>query len=117
MIQAGKKKEGAMNDKKKWLRAIMVIGSLLFLMIAGFTASTLPSLVSAAHAIASPSAAPGSFSALVKKASPSVVNINVEKVVEGREQAPMPFGPDDPFKDFFDRFFGTGCPRISNSGA
>jgi serine protease Do len=102
-----------MCDKKKWLREKMVIGSLLFLLIAGFTAATLPGLVSVttAHAIASPSAALGSFSELVKKASPSVVNINVEKVVKGGGQAPSPFGPEDPHKDFFDRFFGDRMPK------
>ena len=54
---------------------------------------------------------PGSFSELVKQASPSVVNISVEKVVRGRGGAPMPFGPDDPFRDFFDRFFGDRMPK------
>jgi len=46
-----------------------------------------------------------SFAGLAKKASPSVVNISTLKVVKGAErQVPMPFGPNDPFKDFFDRF-------------
>jgi len=55
---------------------------------------------------------PGSFSELVKKASPSVVNINVVKVVKaGGERGPSPFGPDDPFKDFFDRYFGQQMPK------
>jgi serine protease Do len=54
---------------------------------------------------------PGSFSELVKQASPSVVNISVEKVVRGRGGPPTPFGPDDPFRDFFDRFFGDRMPK------
>lgn len=54
---------------------------------------------------------PGSFSELVKKASPSVVNINVEKVVRAGQRTPSPFGPDDPFKDFFDRYFGQQMPK------
>ena len=33
---------------------------------------------------------PGSFSELVKQASPSVVNISVEKVVRGRGGTPSP---------------------------
>ena len=52
-----------------------------------------------------------SFSPLVKKASPSVVNISVVKKIEGREQTPSPFGPNDPFRDFFDRFFGDQMPK------
>ena len=54
---------------------------------------------------------PGSFSELVKQASPSVVNISVEKVVRGRGGAPPPFGSDDPLRDFFERFFGNQMPK------
>ena len=57
------------------------------------------------------SACPDSFSELVKKASPSVVNINTVKVIRGRGQMPLPFGPNDPFKDFFDRFFRDQMPK------
>lgn len=54
---------------------------------------------------------PGSFSELVKQASPSVVNISVEKVVRGRGGVPSPFGSDDPLRDFFERFFGNQMPK------
>jgi S1-C subfamily serine protease len=54
---------------------------------------------------------PGSFSHLVENASPSVVNVNVVKAVKSGGMPSMPFGPDDPFQDFFDRFFG-GQNRI-----
>ena len=53
----------------------------------------------------------GSFSDLVKHVSPSVVNISVEKVVKGRGQGQIPFGPEDPMRDFFDRFFGEQMPK------
>jgi len=57
---------------------------------------------------------PGSFSNLAKNASPSVVNISSVKTIKG-EKAPFqfrgPFGPDDPFKDFFDRFSKGEIPR------
>jgi serine protease Do len=56
-------------------------------------------------------AIPGSFSELAKGASPSVVNISTVKVVKGRERAPLPFGPNDPFREFFDRFFGDQLPK------
>jgi serine protease Do len=46
-----------------------------------------------------------SFAGLAKTASPSVVNISTLKVMKGSErQAPTPFGPNDPFREFFDRF-------------
>jgi serine protease Do len=56
---------------------------------------------------------PASFAELVKKASPSVVNISTVKVIKGgEERGPMtPFGPQDPFRDFFDRFFRDQMPR------
>ena len=39
------------------------------------------------------------------------MNISVEKVVRGRGGAPLPFGPDDPLRDFFERFFGNQMPK------
>jgi len=62
--------------------------------------------------------APGSFAALVKKAQDSVVNISIVKIVKGRKGIPfpfeMPFGENDPFKDFFDRFFKGHPPNPKN---
>jgi serine protease Do len=59
--------------------------------------------------------APGSFSDLVKKAKPSVVNISTVKTIKGEGVVPFhfgrPYGPDDPFKDFFDRFLRDRLPR------
>jgi serine protease Do len=58
---------------------------------------------------------PGSFSKLAKEASPSVVNVSTVKVVKGRGRGPMPFGgpfgQNDPFRDFFERFFGDQFPK------
>ena len=62
------------------------------------------------------STAPGSFSQLAKKASPSVVNISVVKVVKRGAQAPLPFGPNDPFRDFFEKFFGGQIPKDYKQG-
>ena len=59
----------------------------------------------------SASAVPDSFAELAKKASPSVVNISTVKIMRGRGQVPLPFGPNDPFKDFFDRFFKDQMPK------
>ncbi|SPD73220.1 putative periplasmic serine endoprotease DegP-like [uncultured Desulfobacterium sp.] len=52
---------------------------------------------------------PGSFSQLVKRASPSVVYISTVKVIKAKRPFHHPFGnsnPNDPFDDFFDQFFG-----------
>jgi serine protease Do len=58
-----------------------------------------------------PAAPLGSFSHLVKIASPSVVNISTVTTVKGQQQVPMPFGPDDPLREFFERYFGGQIPR------
>ncbi len=103
-----------MNDMKPrskkttlivWMACCLIVGMVL----GGFifpqsspqaqTSSVLPT-------------APGSFATLAKKASPSVVNISTVKVVKGGRGHPaMPFGPNDPFKEFFERFFKDQMPR------
>ena len=106
-----------MNDKKKIWKKTAIIGWTLVCLIVGFTAATMLDPVTAPMAQTSsvlPSA-PGSFSQLAKSASPSVVNISTVKVIkgngQGRGQPPSPFGPNDPFKDFFDRFFKDQMPK------
>jgi serine protease Do len=47
---------------------------------------------------------PGSFSELVKKVSPSVVNVSMVKMTQVNAQ--MFPGTDDQFNDFFNRFYG-----------
>jgi len=103
-----------MNDRRKRLNK----GSFMFwaccYLIAGFAFTTFFSPVWARQAQTGPvSSAPGSFSQLVKNASPSVVNISTVKVIKGRNRGltPLPFGPNDPFRDFFDRFFKEQVPR------
>ncbi len=54
---------------------------------------------------------PESFSELIKKASPSVVNIIAVKVIRGGDGGPSPFGMEDPMRDFFERFFGGQVPK------
>ncbi len=58
---------------------------------------------------------PASFSQLVKKARPSVVYISTVKVMKGMRGFHHPFGgpsdPNDPFREFFDQFFGGQGPR------
>jgi serine protease Do len=56
-------------------------------------------------------APPGSFSHLVKIANPSVVNISTVKIIKEEQEAPAPFGPNDPMRDFFERYFGGQIPK------
>jgi serine protease Do len=60
----------------------------------------------------SPSELPD-FVALAKKMKPVVVNISTTQVGEARGQQEFgsPFGEDDPFNDFWKRFFGGPIPR------
>ncbi len=52
------------------------------------------------------------FVTLSKKLSPMVVNISSTQVSEGGGQAvPSPFGEEDPFGEFWRRFFGNPPPR------
>ena len=54
---------------------------------------------------------PESFTALAKKAGPAVVNIRTEKKTEPRPRRGVPespFGNNDPFREFFERFYGEG---------
>ena len=96
---------------------VYITGCYIFCLISVLFAATLFGSVSTIEAQTSqvmPSN-PGSFSELAKKASPSVVNISTVKVIKGRTRGQMPFGgplgPQDPFKDFFERFFGDQIPR------
>ena len=61
-------------------------------------------------------AIPNSFSALVKKAGPSVVNVNVVTTVKNNKMAPLPFSEEDPLRDFFERFFGGRIPKGFRQG-
>jgi len=59
---------------------------------------------------------PGSFSRLAESVSPAVVNIRTEKIPKGSGRvfhhfSRRPFGQDDPFNDFFERFFGDDPQR------
>jgi len=65
-------------------------------------------------ATAAGKAAPSSFAPLVEKVGPSVVNISAVKVVEGMQGRALrrgPFGENDPFEEFFRRFFENQPPR------
>lgn len=58
---------------------------------------------------------PESFSQLVKKVKPAVVYISTIKIIKDGREFRHPFGghanPNDPFGEFFERFFGGGPQR------
>ena len=40
-----------------------------------------------------------------------MVNVSTVRVIKSEGQAPLPFGSDDPLRDFFERFFGDQMPK------
>jgi serine protease Do len=109
-----------MDIANKSLRRAVIVIWTAFCLTLGFGAATAMDLSKAEQPLlAGKGSSPServpisamSFSQLAKKASPSVVNISVVKKIEGTEQTPSPFGPNDPFRDFFDRFFGGQMPK------
>jgi len=80
---------------------VIFVSALLLLPVSLLQAQTKPFV----------SSPPGSFSELVKHVSNSVVNISVEKVIKRGDQGQAPFGPEDPMRDFFDRYFGNQMPK------
>jgi len=59
---------------------------------------------------------PESFSSLAEMVSPAVVNVRTEKTVQAggrnlRQFHQNPFGNDDRFNDFFEKFFGEQLPK------
>ena len=80
------------------------IAFLIFGLLFGF-------LQTPAFAIVGEQGYPGSFSELIKKASPSVVNIIAVKVIRGPGDGSSPLGMEDPLRDFFEKYFGGQLPK------
>jgi len=101
-----------MYSKKGVTRNQIVKGRTIFLMVI-FVSALLLLPISLLQAQTKPLVSPplGSFSDLVKHVSPSVVNISVEKVIKGGDQGQIPLGPNDPMRDFMNRFFGQQMPK------
>jgi serine protease Do len=51
------------------------------------------------------------FVSLVKKVGPVVVNVSTTQMRKAAEEFPTPFGGEDPFNDFWQRFFGGRIPH------
>ena len=88
---------------------LMLIGGFMLVLSIG----TLPALALKA---APPNGAPISFTQLAEAVSPAVVNIRTVKTIKGggpvfRHFQRDPFGRQQPFKDFFEKFFGEEGQR------
>ncbi len=112
-----------MNEKKFWSGGINFKGAALVALvsvivglgISGSLGWLVPSraLVSqSAPDVPAASSLPD-FVSLAKKIKPVVVNISTTQISESRGQPEFgsPFGDDDPFNDFWRRFFGGPMPR------
>jgi serine protease Do len=114
-----------MNDRKKWggsvsLKGAALVGLVCLVIGLGISGSLdwlAPSraLVGESAQETRPLNALPDFVILAKKMRPVVVNISTTQVSESRGQGQQefgsPFGDDDPFNDFWRRFFGGPLPR------
>jgi serine protease Do len=102
-----------MKEKKQVRGKRTIMFWAIFCLIVVFGAAMLLDAVwvQEAEARSVTTGVPESFSPLAKEASPSVVNISTVKVIKGGGQPLFPFGQNDPFKDFFDRFFRDQVPK------
>jgi serine protease Do len=114
-----------MNERKKWSRSVSLKGAVLVglvSLVVGLGISGSLDWLSPSRALVGESApesrqlnALPDFVSLAKKMRPVVVNISTTQVSESRGQSQQefgsPFGEDDPFNDFWRRFFGGPMPR------
>jgi serine protease Do len=112
-----------MNEKKPWSGNVSLKGAALVALISlvvGLGISGSLDWLSPSRALIGESApevrtgtALPDFVALAKRMKPLVVNISTTQVSESRGQQEFgsPFGDDDPFNDFWRRFFGGPMPR------
>ena len=106
------KRENNRRVRNRWV----VLFALLFLI--GVTAAMIGA-GSAGSASARPEPVPmvpESFTALAEQVGPAVVNIRTVKTVQGggpvfRHFQRGPFGDQDQFRDFFEKFFGGEAPH------
>jgi len=104
------------NTSRRLLTGKRVVATLIVLLAGVFAISTLYTVPESRATASAPGLSPESFSALAEKNSPAVVNIRAEK--NGKWGSPLaprfkggPMPKDDPFHDFFEKFFGGGPQR------
>ncbi len=101
-----------MNRSNRGRRLPFIGWALLCLLTGMGLASLFGNVAQASGRTAQrPPAIPGSFSQLVKEARQSVVNISTVKIIKGGRIFRFPFGEDDPFHDWFERFFKDQIPK------
>ena len=100
-------------DSKNGGRRLPPMGWVLLCLLTGAgLASLLGNVAQASGRTAEmPPTTPGSFSQLVKEARQSVVNISTMKIIKEGRGFRFPFGEDDPFHDWFERFFKDRIPK------
>lgn len=113
---------------RKYLATLLVvatlgIGILIGTVISGRVAATKAFVGNGATplAIPDPVQLSSTFASIVNKVEPAVVNINTTQVIERKRGPRSRRGSDDPFQDFFDRFFdspdqGPSAERSLGSG-
>jgi serine protease Do len=94
--------------KKTFFINIFIISA--FLLVSNFCITSVSEAQTVAYTV------PESFTDLAKTASPAVVNIRTVKTIKGggrvyRHFFNSPFGKQDPFNDFFEKFFGDEFQR------
>jgi len=93
------------------------VGVTKFNRLLGIAArQAFPQIALSEHQQDAPSEGIISFVPLVKKLKPQVVHISTTRVSEEGQVPPTPFGEDDPFEEFWRRFFGNpGGPSREQS--
>ncbi|HEC99598.1 MAG TPA: DegQ family serine endoprotease [Proteobacteria bacterium] len=104
-----------MDNKKK--RQLSLIAVALVSIVFGLALASRFDLMGrpAASNTVTPQTLPASFASLVKAVSPAVVNISTVRTIKGGGRVFRhfmgPFDKNDPFRDFFEKFFGDQSPE------
>ena len=110
-MKKARKERTAVSAKKDVMRRWQPVIKMFFCLLAGLMVLAVSGTGTWAQTSTALPAAPGSFSQLVKKARPSVVNISALKVINRPQRRPQPFGENDPLRDFFEKFFRDQMPK------
>src|SRR6185437_9982101 len=103
-----------------WVRPRKIFASLLVALTlcvgivigASFSGHALANRAQGANgasllAVPDPVSLSGAFAKISKSLGPAVVNISTTQVIEKPKGGHAPHGQNDPFQDFFDRFFNS----------
>jgi len=108
-----------MGAMKSIMESINMKAVIIFLIVSGgiiFGADLFVSKTSVSAKTAESTSTPANFSQLAEMVSPAVVNIRTVKTIKGggpvfRHFQRDPWGREEPFKDFFEKFFGEDMQR------